>query len=244
MKKPTKAQLEAHNSNPCSTGRCNICQWRKKHPITQSPSPTISPTLSCSQANFDEDYYMDEYYHRQILIRKILYWMLFASLILLSWIAVYQLAEKYKIQSPVSIKFRPVIIKRYKDTEKKSKPRKSQIKAKDLKPIVENGKVKLVGTASHYNRAGCLGCDPNFIMANGKPLIDENFTLAMTPEIVKKYKLMNKNVLIRNIKTGKEVVATVTDTGGFGKLNRIADLTDATRDGLGCSGLCEVEIYL
>lgn len=163
-------------------------------------------------------------------------------IVLFFWFAGYKFSETYKLQNPVIL--RSPIIKRYNDTAKKSKALKTQIKAKDLKPIVENNRLQLKGTASHYNRAGCLGCDPNFIMANGKPLIDENLTLALTPEIVKKYKLMNKNVRIKNIKTGREIVATVTDTGGFGKLGRIADFTDATRDALGCGGLCEVIIYI
>jgi len=98
------------------------------------------------------------------------------------------------------------------------------------------------GTASYYSRAGCLGCNKNFTMANGQRLDDQRLTLAMTPFAVRTYKLLNKKVTIRNRRTGASVVATVTDTGGFARYRRIADLSVATKLAIKCGGLCEVEI--
>jgi len=79
-------------------------------------------------------------------------------------------------------------------------------------------------------------------MANGQRLDDRRLTLAMTPPTVRTYKLLNKKVTVRNRKTGASVVAMVTDTGGFSRYSRIADLSVATKLAIGCKGLCEVEI--
>ncbi len=98
------------------------------------------------------------------------------------------------------------------------------------------------GTASYYSETGCLGCSKTLTMANGQRLDDRRLTLAMIPSTVRKYKLLNKNVTIRNSKTGASVVATVTDTGGFGRYSRIADLSVATKLAIGCGDLCRVEI--
>lgn len=98
----------------------------------------------------------------------------------------------------------------------------------------------LIGIASYYSIAGCLGCNPNFIMANGHRLNDSRKTIALTPANFRLYK--NKNVLIKNLSNGKEVVAKVTDSGGFGKYNRVADLSVATKNAIGCSSLCKVKI--
>jgi rare lipoprotein A (peptidoglycan hydrolase) len=79
-------------------------------------------------------------------------------------------------------------------------------------------------------------------MANGQTLDDSRLTLAMTPTDVRTHTLLNKHVIVKNIKTNAHVVATVTDTGGFARHNRIADLSVATKQAIGCSDLCEVEI--
>ena len=100
------------------------------------------------------------------------------------------------------------------------------------------------GTASYYSEAGCLGCSPTLTMANGQRLDDTKLTLAMTPYTVRAYKLLNKKVTVRNRKTGASVVATVTDTGGFSRYSRIADLSVATKLAIGCGDLCKVEISL
>ena len=104
--------------------------------------------------------------------------------------------------------------------------------------------ILLSGTASYYSTTGCLGCNKEMIMANGKKLNDSALTIAMSPKMVRKYKLLNKYVLIKNPTSGKEINVKVTDTGGFEKYNRVADLTIATRDALKCKNLCEVEIKI
>lgn len=91
-----------------------------------------------------------------------------------------------------------------------------------------NSEVFSQGHVSHYSRAGCLGCDPNMIMANGQPLDDNAFTIAVPPRTL----AMGTRVKLINTDNGKEVIATVTDTGGFAKYNRIADLTLAVGNAL------------
>lgn len=97
------------------------------------------------------------------------------------------------------------------------------------------------GEASWYSWEGCIGCNENRIMANGEQLDDTRFTLAMTPEEVSKYKLINDMVEVCNTDNGKCVTAKVTDTGGFEKYNRVADLSVATTQEIECSN-CIVRI--
>ena len=104
--------------------------------------------------------------------------------------------------------------------------------------------ISWTGTASYYSESGCLGCNKTLTMANGPRLDDRRFTLAMTPHTVRAYKLLNKKVTVRNRKTGASVVATVTDTGGFSRYSRIADLSLATKLAIGCGDLCSVVITL
>jgi len=98
------------------------------------------------------------------------------------------------------------------------------------------------GQASYYWTGGCLGCNDGLIMANGEKLDDNKATIALVPETVRKYKLLNKQVTIKNTETGATTTAIVTDTGGFARHGRVADLSRKTRDNLGCGGLCDVEI--
>lgn len=105
-------------------------------------------------------------------------------------------------------------------------------------------KVSYSGKASYYSEAGCLGCDPNLIMANGERLDDNKKTIALTPEVVSKHKLINKEVRVINTDTMMFTTARVTDTGGFSKYNRVADLSVATRDSINCNDLCNVTVEL
>lgn len=98
------------------------------------------------------------------------------------------------------------------------------------------------GEASYYSRAGCLGCDSAFIMANGDVLDDSKSTIALTPETVKKHKLLNDWVGVINLANNEWTIARVTDTGGFGKYNRVADLGVAVKEAIGCNSLCNVII--
>lgn len=84
-----------------------------------------------------------------------------------------------------------------------------------------------VGKVSHYSRAGCLGCSPTLTMANGQPLDDNAMTIAFN------WLPLNTQVRVTNLDNGKSVIATVTDTGGFNSLNRIADLVPAVANELG-----------
>lgn len=102
----------------------------------------------------------------------------------------------------------------------------------------------LEGKASYYSEDGCLGCDENLIMANGEKLDDTKLTLALTPEAVKQHKLLNDFVTVINTSTNQKTIAKVTDTGGFSKYNRVADLSVATKNAIGCTGLCEVKIII
>lgn len=92
------------------------------------------------------------------------------------------------------------------------------------------------GKASYYSIEGCLGCSPTLTMANGQRLDDTKLTLAYN------HAPLNTQVKIRNTKTGATVVATITDRGGFERHGKIADLTIATRDALGCGDICPIEL--
>jgi len=101
---------------------------------------------------------------------------------------------------------------------------------------LKNEPKKIVGLASFYSNEGCLGCREDRKMANGQVFDEKKHTIAMNG--VK----LNTKVHIKSIKTGKTVIAVVTDTGGFGKLGRIADLSLATKEYINCNDLCQVEV--
>lgn len=77
------------------------------------------------------------------------------------------------------------------------------------------------GKVSHYSRAGCLGCSKTLTMANGQPLDDEALTIAFNQAP------LGTRLKLTNLDNGKSVIVTVTDTGGFERLGRIADLVPA-----------------
>lgn len=94
------------------------------------------------------------------------------------------------------------------------------------------------GKASYYSIEGCIGCHPDRIMANGERLDDNRLTIAYN------HAPLNTPVKITNTINGKSVVATITDTGGFERHGKIADLSVATRDALGCGDVCHVALEL
>lgn len=108
------------------------------------------------------------------------------------------------------------------------------------------GKI-ITGEASIYTENGCLGCDKNLIMANGERLDDTRATIALLCRYHQgRCRLdfdLNTDVRVVNAITGQGVVARVTDTGGFAKYGRVADLSLATANAIGCDGLCQVKIY-
>lgn len=103
----------------------------------------------------------------------------------------------------------------------------------------------LTGQASVYSENGCLGCDPARIMANGERLDDNIKTVALPCAWVGKrcttpFKFGAK-VRVENRDTGKAAVATFTDTFD-GIKGRIADLSLATANAVGCESSCQVKI--
>lgn len=109
-------------------------------------------------------------------------------------------------------------------------------------PIPSPTPLTYEGEASYYWTGGCLGCSENQTMANGEPLDDTKLTMALPPEEVRKHKLLNDEFTVTNKANGKSVTVRVTDTGGFAKYNRVADLSKATKEAIGCQSLCQVKI--
>lgn len=94
----------------------------------------------------------------------------------------------------------------------------------------------LQGEASFYSRAGCLGCNPGRIMANGQPLNDNALTMAIGAD---KKHLVGRKARVTSLATGQSTLVTITDTGGFYKAkygNRVADLTIGTKQAIGMAG--------
>jgi rare lipoprotein A (peptidoglycan hydrolase) len=97
------------------------------------------------------------------------------------------------------------------------------------------------GLASWYGATPetCLGCNENFIMANGEKLDDRIRTIAFN-EVV-----LGTKVIVTNTDNGLSEIVEVTDTGGFEKYGKIADLSKALKESLQCADTCNVmiEIY-
>lgn len=94
----------------------------------------------------------------------------------------------------------------------------------------------LEGEASYYSRAGCLGCNPGRIMANGQPLNDGALTMAIGANLKH---FVGRRATVTSLATGHSVQVTITDTGGFYQAkygNRVADLTVATKQAIGMAG--------
>lgn len=92
------------------------------------------------------------------------------------------------------------------------------------------------GEASYYSRAGCLGCDPLMIMANGQPLNDNALTMAIGAHLKH---LVGHQATVTSLATGLSVKVLITDTGGFYQAkygHRVADLTIATKQAIGMKG--------
>lgn len=115
-----------------------------------------------------------------------------------------------------------------------SKPKTTK---KAVTSRVYNGSpVVMEGIASYYSKAGCLGCNPLFVMANGQVLDDNALTMAIGAD---KKHLVGYNARVTNLATGQSVVVRITDTGGFYKDkygNRVADLTIGTKTAIGMKG--------
>lgn len=104
--------------------------------------------------------------------------------------------------------------------------------------VVLNGTntLTLVGEASYYSRAGCLGCNANRTMANGQPLNDNALTMAIGANLKH---LVGRQARVTNLATNLSTNVLITDTGGFYQAkygNRVADLTIATKQAIGMAG--------
>lgn len=86
-------------------------------------------------------------------------------------------------------------------------------------------KTLLKGLASYYSEDGCLGCSEDMITASGDKFDEDKFTLAIPLE--RKDIAMNTRVIVTNLDNGRSVEAVINDRGGFGKYNRVADLSKA-----------------
>lgn len=119
----------------------------------------------------------------------------------------------------------------------KENKKENTVKAESKEEVKEiKAKKTWTGEASYYSFDGCIGCNANRIMANGEVLDDMKKTLAFN-ELP-----MNTEVKVTNLSNGQSTMATVTDTGGFDKYNRIADLSVATKNIIGCNDLCQIKV--
>lgn len=155
-------------------------------------------------------------------------WFFFTTIVFLSIFGVLMALKSAKTPKPIISPIPPV--------SDDLTPIKEEIK-EETKEEVSNPDNKLTGEASYYTVDGCLGCNPQRIMANGEKLDDTRKTIAcnLLP--------LNTKVLVKNKENGLSTEAVVTDRGGFGKYGRVADLSKAVKEEIGCGGLCEVEIF-
>ena len=116
--------------------------------------------------------------------------------------------------------------------------REKEVVVEEVILEVEETKKIWGGEASWYGATPetCVGCDENFIMANGEKLDDRIRTIAFN-ELP-----LGSKVIVKNVDNGLEEIVEVTDTGGFDGLGRIADLSKALKESLKCGDLCNVMI--
>ena len=81
---------------------------------------------------------------------------------------------------------------------------------------------EIIGLASWYGESQeeCVGCRADKITACGERFDEKAFTLA--------HNELPCNTLVRIYSGENTVIARVTDTGGFGRYKRLADLSKAT----------------
>lgn len=153
-----------------------------------------------------------------------------------------------EFQSPVVVRTPILVIERTEieyvspiEVEAQIEATESAKQQEIIEEVVEEI-TELSGEASYYSENGCLGCSPTLTMANGEKLDDSKLTMALVPEMFAKYK--NMNLKVTNQSNNQEVIVKVTDSGGFAKYNRVADLSLATKQALGCNDICQVTISL
>ena len=149
-------------------------------------------------------------------------------------VSIYFNEFKWSYQSPVVFQS-PVVVER----------RQQVLGASSITPTPTPKAVPVEivigkGEASFYSMDGCIGCRVDRKMANGETLDDTKLTVALVPDDFKEYK--NKTVIVENLANNKKIEAKVTDSGGFKKYKRVADLSLATKNAIDCEDLCQVKI--
>lgn len=109
-----------------------------------------------------------------------------------------------------------------------------------IETVKEESKPIWAGKASWYGatKETCLGCDENFIMANGQKLDDRIRTIAFNDLP------LGTMVEVTNVDSGLSEIVEVTDTGGFENHGKIADLSKALKDSLKCGDVCNITIQV
>lgn len=135
--------------------------------------------------------------------------------------------DNYRLRSPIILSVQSPIEAR-KNIDYVSPIGTEEVQAKEIGSVEPIEPVEIepetigkswTGKISYYSESGCLGCDPNQIMANGEKFDEKAMTIAFNRLP------LNTVVRITNMETGKRAFALVTDRGGFEKYNRIADLS-------------------
>lgn len=94
------------------------------------------------------------------------------------------------------------------------------------------------GMASWYGDVDeeCEGCREDRRMSNGRVFDETKNTIAFN------WLSLNSIVRVTNLSNGLSEIVTVTDTGGFNGLGRIADLSKGVKNKLECEDLCHVQV--
>ena len=75
-------------------------------------------------------------------------------------------------------------------------------------------------------------------MGNGEVLDDTHATIAYN------HAPLNLKIKITNLGNNRQIYAKLTDRGGFERHGKIADLSVATKEALGCGDVCRIELEL
>jgi len=129
-------------------------------------------------------------------------------------------------QSPIILRSPVLIEKREGVAKELSTTRETQVVPEPTLTATPSPTPSVVkqGKVSYYSHSGCLGCGDNQTTASGEKFDENAMTLAIPAEWRKEIPMGTK-VRVTNLDNGIAVLAKVNDTGGFGKYNRIADLS-------------------
>lgn len=146
-----------------------------------------------------------------------------------------------KWQSPLIIEARKenIVVSPVSAESEEKQEESPQVEEDGKSPVSDAGDYTMwAGNATWYGARPewCVGCDSNFIMANGKRLDDSKKTIAFNKVPLGTW------VTVTNVNNGNKEEVEVTDTGGFESLGRIADMSVALKNALGCGDVCTVTI--